>query len=170
MLLCRNCKEESIVDIGTVTAAISAATSAVDIIDKIADQIDRFMTKSPEPAIPKEHRLKIEKQGSAIVSKYHDQEYQRITVEDFQKLPESELRHIKVLEQSMENHYSIWSAVYPQLALAVDPIAKAKTELQLKGIIVGMKGDLEGILGFLERSGLQLDDHYMHIRDVVAKA
>jgi len=158
------------IDIAIITAAISAATSAVEIIDKIADQIDRFMTKSPEPAIPKEHRLKIEKEGNAIISKYHGQEFQRITAQDLQQLPESELRHIKVLEQSMENHYSIWSAVYPQLALAVDPIAKAKTELQLKGIIVGMKGDLEGILGFLERTGLQLDDHYMHIRDVVAKA
>lgn len=158
------------VDIGTITAAIGAATSAVEIIDKIADQIDRFITKSPEPAIPKEHRLKIAKEGNAIVSKYHGQEHQRITAEDLQKLPESELHHISVLERSMENHYSIWSAVYPQLALAVDPIAKAKMEVQLKGIIIGMRGDLEGILGFLERSGLQLDDHYMHIRDVVAKA
>ena len=158
------------VDIATITAAIGAATSAVGLIDKVADQIDRFLTKRPDPAIPKEHRLKIEREGNAIVSKYHGQEHQRITGEDLQKLPEAELRHIKVLEQAMENHYSIWAAVYPQLALAVDPIAKAKTEQQLKGIIGGMKADLEGILRFLERSGLHLDDHYMHIRDVVARA
>lgn len=157
------------IDIATITAAIGAAASAVGLVDKVADQIDRFMTKSPEPAIPKEHRLKIEKEGNAIVSKYHGKEHQRITAQDLQKLPESELRHIKVLEQSMENHYSIWAAVYPQLALAIDPIAKAKTEQQLKDIIGGMKGDLEGILHFLEQSGLQLDDHYIHIRDLVAK-
>jgi hypothetical protein len=60
--------------------------------------------------------------------------------------------------------------VYPQLALSVDPIAKAKTEQQLKGIVVAMQGDLVGILDFLERAGLSLDDHYRNIRDVVARA
>ncbi|HUE70210.1 MAG TPA: hypothetical protein VMP01_04910 [Pirellulaceae bacterium] len=157
------------VDLATIAAAITAATSAVGLIDKIADQIDRFLTKEPEPAVPKEHRLKIEKEGNAIVSRYHGQENQRIAAEDLQKLPESDLRHIKVLEQSMENHYAIWAAVYPQLALAVDPIAKAKTDQQLRGIIREMKGDLDGILTFLESAGLQLDDHYLHIRDLVAK-
>ena len=53
---------------------------------------------------------------------------------------------------------------------AVDPIAKAKTEQQLKGIIADMKGDLEGILNFIEQSGLYLDDHYMHIRDLARSA
>lgn len=158
------------VDLATITAAISAAASGVGLIDKIADQIDRFMTKTPEPAVPNEHRLKIEKEGDAIVSKYDGQELKRITAQDLQKLSEATLRHIKVFEQSMENHYSIWAAAYPQLALAVDPIAKAKTEQQLRGIVAGMKGDLEGILRFLEDSGLHLDDHYMHIRDVVRSA
>jgi hypothetical protein len=152
------------------TSAISAVASAVGLIDKIADQIDRFMTNSPKPAVPKEHRLKIEKEGDAIVSKSHGQELQRLTAQDLQRLPEATLRHIKVLEQAMENHYSIWAAVYPQLPLASDPIAKAKTEQQLKGIVAGMKNDLDGVLRFLEDSGLHLDDHYMHIRAVVSSA
>lgn len=79
--------------------------------------------------------------------------------------------HIKVVpEQSMENHYSIWAAVYPQLALAVDPIMKAQTEQRLRGIINGMKSDFDGILQFLLDSGLHLDDHYTHIRNVVKQA
>jgi hypothetical protein len=158
------------IDIATLTTAITAATSGVALIDQIADQIDRFFHKKPETETPHEHSFKIKKEGNAIVSTYHGQERQRITVEDLKKLPESELRHIQVFEQSMENHYSIWAAVYPQLALALDPIAKAKTEQQLKGIVRGMKTDLEGILTFLERSGLDLMDHYSNIRDVVARA
>jgi hypothetical protein len=155
------------VDLAIITAAIGAATSAVGLIDKVADQVESFMTKRSEPMVPKEHRFKIEREGDAIISKYHGQEHQRITAQDFQKLPEAILRHIKILEQSMENHYLIWAATYPQLALAVDPIAKAKTEQQLKGVIAGMKGDLNGILNFLEQSGLHLDDHYKHIRTLV---
>lgn len=154
-------------DIGLITAGITAATSAIGLFDLIADQVERFITKQPEPAIPTEHRLNIKKENGAIVVRDHGQEFQRITGADLANLPESQLQHIKVLEQSMQNHYAIWAAVYPQLALQVDPITKARIEQQLKGIIVGMKGDLNGILGFLQSSGVQLDDHYLHIRDVV---
>jgi len=158
------------VDFATITAAIGAATAGVGLIDKIGDQVSRFLTKSKTPVMPVEHRAKIERDGDAIVQKHHGVEYQRITSSDLQKLPEAELRHITVLEQSMENHYAVWASVYPQLALAIDPIAKAKTEQQLKGIIVAMKGDLVGILDFLLQAGLDLDDHYRNIRDVVARA
>jgi len=158
------------VDLNTVSAAIGAATSAVGLIDKMADQIERFLTKQSQPAVPTEHRLKIEKEGDAIVSKNRGEERQRITAKDLEKLPHTSLRHIKVLEQSMENHYTIWSAVYPQLALAVDPIAKAKTEQQLKEVVRSMKGDLDGILTFIEQAGMYLDDHYLHIRSLVVQA
>ena len=69
-----------------------------------------------------------------------------MTAQDLQKLSEATLRHISVLEQSMENHYSIWTAVCPQLALAEVPIIEVKIEQQLRGITSGMKGDLNGIL------------------------
>lgn len=155
-------------DLTLVSGAIAAATSAVRLIDKITDQVERFITKKPEPAVPKEHRQTIRKQGDAIVSQMHGQVYQTITAQDMEKkLSEADLRHIQVLEQAMQNHYSVWASVYPQLALAVDPIAKAKTEIQLKGIVSDMRDDLNGILGFLENSGLYLDDHYLNIRDVV---
>lgn len=155
------------VDPATITAAISAAAAGVGLIDKIADQIDRFVTKRPKPAVPKEHRMQIAKEGDALISRVHGVEYQRITAADLQKLPAPTLKHVQVLEQSMENHYAVWAAVYPKLALAVDPIAEAKTEQQLKTVIAAMKGDLVGILEFLESAGLQLDDHYLHVRDVV---
>jgi hypothetical protein len=158
------------IDVATISAAIGAATAGVGLIDKIGDQVSRFLTKREAPVMPVEHRAKIERDGDAIVQKNHGIEYQRITASDLQKLPETELRHIKVLEQSMDNHYAVWASVYPQLALAMDPIAKAKTEQQLKGIIVAMKGDLVGILDFLLKAGLNLDDHYRHIRDVVSRA
>lgn len=154
-------------DIAAITAAISAATGAVGLIDKIADQVERFLTRKPQPAVPKEHRMMIERKDSAIVVQSHGQTIQKITANDLQKLPESHVRHIKVLEQSMENHYAVWEAVYPQLALETNPISKARLEQQLKGIIRDMKGDLNAILDFLTQCGVILDDHYLHIRDLV---
>ncbi|GMV49809.1 MAG: hypothetical protein L6Q34_12630 [Nitrospira sp.] len=157
------------VDIATIIAAIGAATSAIELFDKMADQIERFITKRPTPDVPKEHRLKIEKSDADIVASSHGQVVQRITAQDLVNLPPSQLQHIKVLEQSMENHYAVWSQVYPQLALMDSPVQKARVEQQLRGIVVGMKGDLEGILSFLESCGIHLDDHYMHIRHLVGQ-
>ena len=158
------------VDIATVTAAIGAASAGVKLIDKLADQVTRFLTKREAPYVPVQHRMTIEQEGSDLVSKEHGRERQRITAKDLAKLPEADLRHIKVYESSMQNHYDVWAAVYPQLALAVDPIAKARTEAQLKGIVRDMKADLLAILSFLQRAGLHLDDHYGHVRDVVSEA
>jgi hypothetical protein len=158
------------VDLAAITKAISAVTSAVGLFDKIADQIERFITKSPAPSVPKERRMKISEENDAIVSREHGKVTQTITADDLKTLPESQLRHITVLEKSMENHYSIWEKVYPDLALLDSPIRKAKVEKQLHGIIHDMKGDLEGILSFLESCGLYLDDHYMNICDLVKNA
>jgi len=155
------------VDFETITAAIGAATAGIKLIDKIGDQVTRFLNNKEAPTVPVEHGVKIEREGDAIVQKEHGVEYQRITASDLQKLPKGDLRHIKVLEQSMENHYAIWASVYPQLALETNPIAKEKINLQLKTIIAAMKADLIGILDFLSQAGLVLDDHYRYIRDVV---
>jgi hypothetical protein len=158
------------VDLATISAAIGAATACVQLIDKIGDQVSQFLTKDRKPVTPTEHRAKIERDGDSIVQKRYGSEYQRITASDLQKLPYSDLQHIQVYEQAMENHYAVWASVYPGIALAVDPIAKARTELQLKAIIAAMKGDLLAILNFLRKSGLELDDHYSKFYDVVSKA
>ena len=87
------------VELATVTAAISAATSAVGLIDKMADQIMRFVKGETASSVPPEHRLKIEKEGDAIVSKSYGHVSKRITAQDLQHLPEVQLRHIQVLER-----------------------------------------------------------------------
>ncbi len=158
------------VDLTTISAAIAAAASAVGLFDKIADQVERVLTNRSEPSVPKEHRMQVQGTGTEIVSKSYGQVIQTITAQDLAKLPEAQLQHITVLEKSMQNHYEVWAQVYPQLALMADPVSQARVNQQLKGIVVGMKGDLDGILSFLESCGLHLDDHYMHIRHLVNQA
>lgn len=155
------------VDLALITGAIGAAASAVNLFDKIADQIERFITKRPVPSVPKEHRMKFEENEGQLVSREHGRVVQTITVDDLKKLPESQLRHVKVLERSMANHYKIWEGVYPQLALMDSPVQQVKVEQQLQDIIRKMKKDLDEILSFLESCGLYLDDHYMHIRHLI---
>jgi len=154
-------------DPATITAAIAAASAGVSLIDKMYDQVVKFVTKRDDTAVPSEHRMKIEQTGTALVAKYHGQVTQTITAADFNKLPEAELEHIVVLEQSMRKHYRLWAAVYPNRDASPDLLANAKTEQQLADLVAKLREDLNGILGFLTSLGLRLDDHYMNIRDVV---
>jgi len=63
------------VDFVLVSSAIAAATSAVGLIDKIWDQVERVTSGSSEADIPREHRQKIQKEGDAIVSRIQGQVY-----------------------------------------------------------------------------------------------
>ena len=157
------------VDIATITAALSAASSAVGLFDKVADQIERFITKAPEPSVPAQHRMKIEGSDDKIVATEHGQEVWTITGADLEQLPAEQLRHITVLESSMQNHYGVWASVYPQLATLDSPVQKARVEQQLQQVVKDIKQDLEGILGFIESCGVHLDDHYMHIRHLLSQ-
>lgn len=159
------------IDIPTITAAIGAATAAVGLIDKIADQLESFLTGNSQPATPEEFKQKIEASGSEIVAKNnHGQIVQRITADDLAKLPPSQLQYISVLAKAMENHFAIWAAVYPQRKASVDDVVNAKVNQQLKQIVSDMSDDLNGILSFLEFCGMYLDDHYVHIRHLVNQA
>ena len=154
-------------DIAMITAALGAAASAVGLFDKIADQIERFITKRPEPVVPVEHRMRIESTDEGIVASMHGSPVKTITAADLQDLPDNQLRHIMTLEKSMEGYYKVWESVYPQLATIDSLIQKAKVEQQLGNLIQSMKSDLDRILSFLESCGLYLDDHYQHIRELV---
>jgi hypothetical protein len=157
------------IDIAAVTAAIAAASAGVDLIDRIYYQVRRVINGTPEPTGPDpQHGQKIERQGDELVATGYGP-VQRITGADLAKLPPNQLRLIRAYEQSMENHVAVWEAVYPQLALETNKVTKAQDELRLKGIVRDMGRDLTGIIDFLESSGLQLEDHYLEIRALVAR-
>ena len=149
----------------TITAAITAASAGIDLINKIADKVIPFFTGS-QPA-KKEHRLSIEGEGDKIVAREHGREVKVITGADLKNLPSNMLDHIQVYEKSAQKKYDLWKKVYPQLDASTDPIVNAKVEQQLRGIVANMKNDLDGILRFLETAGIQLDDHYLQFRDEI---
>jgi len=49
----------------------------------------------------------------------------------------------------------------------IPSLVNAITEEQLTEQIVKMKSELLGILAFLQKCGIHLDDHYMHVRHLV---
>jgi hypothetical protein len=48
-----------------------------------------------------------------------------------------------------------------------DDVKNAQTDARIHQLIVNMKQHLDGIITFLEFSGVRLDDHYLNIRHLV---
>lgn len=155
-------------DPATILAAIAAASAGVDLINKIADTVIPMFTGSKPTN--KEHRMMIEGENGKIVAKEHGRQVKVITGPDLEKMSPDLLDHVRVYEASAKVNYEIWKAVYPQRNASTDAVVNAKIELQLRRIVGDMKGDLDGILRFLETAGIQLDDHYLQFRDAIQRS
>lgn len=162
-------KHNNQMDPSLIPGVISAASAAVDLFDKIADQVTRFITKRPDPTGPKEYRFKIQGEDGKIVVRNQGRELQTITGDDLKNLPNDTFQHIRVYEESMQRQYRIWQRVYPQRNSSPDPIVNAQVDEKIRDLILNMKDDLTGIVDFLQSIGVHLDDHYMMVRDIVRR-
>jgi hypothetical protein len=160
--------------IDTIIAIISAASSAIDLVDKVSRQFEKFVTGNTEPLISKEYSYQVKEtpDHKNLITTYQGKENQRVTYAELvKKLSDADLKHIKTLETSMNNYYQQWEAVYPTLSFETNGLTKVKMEQQLKNMIVnGMAQDLQRIISFIEKCGLSLDDHYLRIRDLAESA
>jgi len=156
-------------DIGTATSVITTATAAVNLFDKVADQVVRFMRKdSTLPGPPKEHRLQVRGSGDELRVESHGETVQVLRGEDLKSLPPDYYQHIKTLESSVRRYYDVWQQVYPHRDDG-DLISNAKVSNQLRDLALKMKDDLAGIIDFLQSIGVRLDDHYVIYRDVIKR-
>lgn len=156
-----------------IAALVAATKGALDIFDKIAGQVKSVLLKRPKEAEGEEDRwrYKISAEGKDIVVKQTDRTVQKITGDQLATvLGPDDLALVRAYEQNMQKYFKRWQAVYAKKDSSQDPLVNAVTEEQLAEQISKMKAELLGILEFLQRIGVHLDDHYMHIRHLVAGA
>ena len=159
--------------LGEIAAVVAATKGAVEIFDKVAGQIKTVLAKRPKEAEGDDDRwrYKIRTEGSNIVVKQEDRTVQTVTADQLGKiLSKSDLELVQTYEASMNKYFSRWKAVYAKKDASQDPLINAITEEQLTEQIVKMRSELLGILSFLQKCGVNLDDHYMNIRHLVEDA
>ena len=157
-------------DIPTVASIVGVLVQSVGLVDKVTDTYLKFRGK--ESPVPKEHKAKIVagSDGTSLVRLEHGSEVQRVSYEELtKKLAPTDLSYVRALEASMNTHKAIWESAYPSLASEVNPVAKAKVNVQLDAVATDMEKDLTRILTFIEKTGLYLDDHYMAVRDIATQ-
>lgn len=156
-----------------IASVVSATKGAIDLFDKVAGQIKTVLTKRPKEAEGDDDRwrYKIRPTGTEIVVKQQDQVVQTITADELSRvLTRHDLDLVRTYEASMNKYFARWRAVYAKKDASQDPLVNVITEEQLTEQIVKMRSELLGILTFLEKCGVRLDDHYMHIRHLVEEA
>jgi hypothetical protein len=153
-----------------IAALITATKGAVDLFDKIAGQVKSVLMNRPKEPEGQEDRwqYRIAAKGDDIVVKQDGRTIQTITGKELTSvLGADDLALVRSYEQSMQKYFKRWQAVYAKKDASQDPLVNTITEEQLTEQIAKMKSELLGILSFLERIGVHLDDHYMHIRQLV---
>lgn len=148
--------------IGTLTA-ISAALS---IVDKIADQLKMVFAKEHGPTPERPHSVQAKKVDGEILIERHGTVVQTITHKDIERLDQNSQELIKTYEHSIEKHFQIWKAVYPQRDVSADVVVNARIEAQLNDIAKKFCGDLGHIFRYLGSIGYELEDHYSDVRYV----
>jgi hypothetical protein len=148
-------------------AAIGAVSTILDIVDKVANQVQRFFKKEPDPFSEKPHRvLAIKETPAKIVVKDEGRVVETITDKDLEKLDPNSRALVKALEESMQNNYDIWVAVYPQRDQSADAIVNAKINKQLQDTAKKMCKDLNTLFKYLDSINKYLEDHYRAFRFV----
>jgi len=158
------------IDPATVVQVVTATKTALDIFDKISGQIKTVLLKRPKEAEGDDERwrYKITGEGDKLVVRQQSNTIQTLTREDLaQKLKPSDLSLVETYEDHMERGYRVWQKVYRQKDASPDPRVNAQVDEQLVDIVKTMQKDLTGIIDFLQRLHVMLDDHYLHVRHLV---
>jgi hypothetical protein len=159
-----------------IAAAVTAIKGAVDVFDKLARPIKRVLLKSKErydqaEAKDQRWRFKVGTEGNNIVVREKNELRQTVTGEQLARiLSPNDLALVQTYERKMQAYFDIWNQVYAAKNSSQNRQVNAKTDRQLKKLVVQMRGELLGILTFLEQIGIHLDDHYRHVRSLVEHA
>ena len=156
-----------------IAALVAATKGAVDLFDKFGGQLLSFLRRGPKEPEGSEDRwkIKITTEDNNIVVKQNAQTIQTIKHDQLaSNLHPTDLALVQTYENKMNEYFALWRAVYDQKDSSADALVNAKTDAQLEKLIVKMRGELLGILQFLEQTGVHLDDHYLSIRNLVQSA
>jgi len=161
--------------IAEIAAVAGILGNAANIIDKIYGRFFERKEGKPPPAglSPDAEYSTVIRDApgqKALVSKNKQGQVDKVTYEELaQRLTPEDMRFIKTHEKTMTSYYEQWEAAYPTLALEDDPIRRKRLEQRLDQVLDALAKELAAILGFIEKAGLQLDDHYYAFRSLAGQ-
>lgn len=135
--------------------------SAVSTFDQISDEIKAAIEDKPVDHTHA-HGFLILRRGDSVVA-YRKMKV--ITAEELENLPADQKHLIRQYEKSMNSLLKEWKKIKGGGIEQLD----SDTRKRALDLLRAMKDDLVGVLNFLERQGVYLDDHYAVIRSLVSE-
>lgn len=129
-------------------------------LDQVSDEIVATIQNRSAKSTPP--RFLIRHVGDSVVA------YRRMQVlsaEQLDQLPREQRDLIRTYEKSMKTFTKEWK----KLKQSGDSQLDQSVRQRMLDLLRGAKGDLVGILDFLQDQGIYLDDHYRVVRNLVSK-
>jgi len=142
----------------------TSLASSIAVIDNVTPEIEAVVYGQAQAQINRQYGIVVRRERGALVA------YQRMHViqpEDLQNLSAEERDALEGYDSSMNRFYEQWKSMWARRSAAVTPQERENIDAELQRLVKGMQRDLHGILDFLARQGMVLEDHYRQVRKLV---
>lgn len=161
------------IDLQTASAISSIVGSAITSIDRMyRGYADYFKKSLPGEMVPSpSFTIQNRSSEGVIVATTTDEtvELQKVTYEELRaRLAERDLGYVDTLERALKNYEAQWNSAYLSRSMA-SGMDVGRYEAQLDLVAKEISDPLLRVLAFVERMGLQLDDHYLAAREIAQK-
>jgi len=164
-------QDEALVAISKQIAAavdINVVGNAFRIIDEFEPQMNAFVADVPEPEAPVVHSWRAEQVETSIRLVEPSGTRELITAKDFEKLDADSQKLIRAYERTMKDLFERWTELKPR-RVAQDSETRREARELSDEVRRELCQELNGLLGFIESMGMQLQDHYAHARYVCSQ-
>lgn len=162
------------VDLATAALIAKMASDAVGAFDKIFRGYKDFIEEK-QPASssvpPPDFSFVNSPHEDAFVARSRStgQTYQKVTYDELCKsLNDDDRQHIETLTRVIVNYQKQWNTAFEERAMASGKDI-GRLDAQLDYLVRQMADPLVKALNFVEKMGLQLDDHYIAARNLTEK-
>ena len=158
-------RDRALSDIAATIAGaldINSVGNSLQIIDALSADASAYKSGRAEPET---HSYKLyAKQTQTTISLNEDgRELSKITAADLNRLPPEQRQLIRTYEASMQDLFDRWTELKPKRN-ARDGDLRERARGESSAILNDLCSELTELLNFIEFIGMQLYDHYMHIR------
>jgi hypothetical protein len=140
----------------------TALGSGFEALDQISDEIAATIQNLPLDTPQPHHGFLIQRTGKSVAA-YRRMEV--LTADQLDQLPKDQRDLIREYERSMKKLTTEWKKLKRAGTAQLDE----EVRNQMLALLRGAKEDLVGILNFLEKQGIYLDDHYLEVRHLVSE-
>jgi len=149
-------------------ANVNAVGTALGILDDFEPEVKAFLAGQPEPVGPVQHSEYAEQTHQRIDLVRGGQRVQLITAEEMEKMDSQSLVLVRAYERAMKELFERWTELKVK-RYAADDVIKREARAESDDVRHDLCAELNGLLTFLESTGKQLHDHYVHVRHICAQ-